>query len=184
MQAVIQPETSTLASHPFLNLAEQKISLAGYQRKIETSKLLPDLSVRYFNQKWYGKNPGYYGYSFGVGIPLFFWSQQGKIQSAKLQQQIAQKQFENNQLQLNTGYKQAVQEYQKNLLSLNYYETTSLGQSDELLNAATEAYKAGEIGYLEYNALLSQSLDIKNSYLDALNNFNQAVIQINFFTNK
>lgn len=170
-----------LSDHPYLLLSQQKISLAEFQHRIELNKLFPDLSARYFNQNWYGASPGYYGYSFGIGIPLFFWSQSGRIQSAKLQQQIAQKNFENDQLQFNAAYNEAFQDYRKSLLSITYYEQTGLQQADEILSSATIAYKNGEIGYLEYITLLSQCIDINNNYLKSLNEYNQAVIAVNYF---
>ena len=172
------------ANHPLLNLYQQKISLANYQRKVEVNKFLPDINFRYFNQNWYNQEPGYYGYSIGVGIPLFFWGQQGKMQAAKLQKQIAQKDFENVTLQFNTSYSQTVQELSKQQQLLQYYENTGLQQANELQGAATLAFKNGEIGYIEYTALLSQSIDIRSNYLQALNNFNQATIQINYFINQ
>jgi len=177
-------DASPLTAHPVLSLASQQVSLAQYEKRVEVNRLFPDLSFRYFNQSWYGKEQGYYGYSFGIGIPLFFWAQQGKIQAAKLQQQVAQKNLEHEMLQFNTGYKQALQELQKNNAALNYYTSTGLQQSDEILHAATLAYTNGDLSYLEYTTLLSQSIGIKNNYLQALNSFNQSVIKINYFLNK
>jgi cobalt-zinc-cadmium resistance protein CzcA len=173
-----------VSNHPLLNIYQQKVTLANYQRKIEVNKLLPDFSVRYFNQNWYGTSPGYYGYSFGIGIPLLNWGQKSRIQGAKLQQQIAQKDFEDITLQFNTGYNQAVQEFVKQQQLLAYYENTGKQYADEILNSAKLAFKNGEIGYIEYATLLSQSIDIKNNYLSALTNFNQSIIQINYYINK
>jgi cobalt-zinc-cadmium resistance protein CzcA len=158
--------------------------LAEYQRKVETNKMLPDFSVRYFNQNWYGRSPGYYGYSFSVGIPLFFWGNQGRIQGAKIQQQIAQKDLETVTLQFSTGYNQALKELNKQQALLSYYESTGMQYANEILNSAQLAFKNGEIGYIEYITLLSQSIDIKNNYLSALTNYNQAIIQLNFFINQ
>ncbi|HYV94070.1 MAG TPA: CusA/CzcA family heavy metal efflux RND transporter [Chitinophagales bacterium] len=172
-----------ISDHPYLQLPQQKISLAEYQKKVEVNKFLPDLNIRYFNQNWLGIEPGYYGYSLGISVPLFFWSQQGKIQAAKLRQQIAQKDFETATLQFNTAYIQTIQELNKQQQLLQYYETTGVQQADELLHSATLAFKNGEIGYIEYTSLLSQSIDIKNNYLTALNNYNQAVIKLNYFLN-
>ena len=163
LEAIVISDKSQITSHPFLQSSQQKISLAGFQKSVELTKLLPDLSVRYFNQSWYEKEPGYYGYSFGIGIPLFFWSQQGKIQSAKLQHQIAQKNFENDVLQFNSDYNKAVQEFQKNSSLLNYYETLGMQQADEILNTATLAYKNGEISYLEYTYCCPRALTLKTA---------------------
>lgn len=184
LQSPVSASQSPFSGHPLLNLYQQRISLAEYQRKVETNKMLPDFSVRYFNQNWYGRSPGYYGYSFSVGIPLFFWGNQGRIQGAKIQQQIAQKDLETVTLQFSTGYNQALKELNKQQALLSYYESTGMQYANEILNSAQLAFKNGEIGYIEYITLLSQSIDIKNNYLSALTNYNQAIIQLNFFINQ
>ena len=46
------------------------------------------------------------------------------------------------------------------------------------------AYKEGEIGYVEYIALMEQSIEIRSSYLNALNLHNQTVNEINYLTGK
>jgi cobalt-zinc-cadmium resistance protein CzcA len=176
-------DTILPSTHQLLEISKQKITLAEYQKKTEVRKLFPDFTFRYFNQNWYGVDDGYYGYSFGVGIPLFFWAQQGNIQSAKLQQQIAQKNYETDLLQFNTDYMQNLLEYKKNASLLEYYEKTGNGYAEEIQTSAALAFKAGEIGYLEYAALLTQSIGIRLNYLNALNNYNQSVIKTMFYTN-
>ena len=101
-----------------------------------------------------------------------------------MQQQIAEKDYQTSMLEFNSAYSQAMLQMQKNLALLNYYETTGLKQADELLTASAQAYKSGEIGYVEYAALVAQGIEIKNAYLDALNNYNQSVIAIQYYTNK
>lgn len=184
LQSQIFISQPSVPSHPFLNIYQQKISLAELEHKVEINRLLPDISVRFFNQNLYNVKPGYYGYSIGVGIPLFFWGQQGKIQSAKLQRQIAQKEFESASLQFNTSYNKSLEELSKQQSLLTYYENSGLEQANEIQNSATLAFKNGEIGYIEYTTLLSQSIDIKNGYLSVLHNYNLAVIQINYFINQ
>lgn len=181
LELLVAPDT---IMHPFLNIFQQRISLADQQKKLEVNKLLPDLSVRYFNQNWYGTEPGYYGYSLAVGIPLFFWAQQGRIQGAKMQQQIASKEFESATLQFHTTYQQAMSEYTRQMQLLQYYETSGLPQADELLNGAALAFANGSIDYLDYAALHAQSNTIRNNYLNALGNYNKAVIKINYFISK
>jgi len=178
------PNKESPPNHPYTSMYQQKILLADYNRKAAVSQLFPDVNFRYFNQNMLGISPGYYGYSVGITVPIFFWSQSGKIQAAKLQQQIAEKDYQTSLLELNTSYSKTLLELQKNLSLLTYYETTGLKQADEILSASTQAYKAGEIGYVEYAALVSQGIGIKNSYLSALNNYNQSVISTQFFTNK
>ena len=66
----------------------------------------------------------------------------------------------------------------KNLNSLNYYENFSLKQADLIIIQAELGRKSGDIGYIEYVQLMKQAIDIKNAYLETMNNYNQSVIAI------
>src|SRR6185436_11073116 len=43
LQSPITNPQSPITDHPFIQLSQQKVILAGYQRKVEVNKLLPDL---------------------------------------------------------------------------------------------------------------------------------------------
>jgi cobalt-zinc-cadmium resistance protein CzcA len=139
------------------------------------------LSIGYYNQS-IDKVKGFHGFEFGIGIPIFFWGQQGKVQSAKIQTHIAQSDYENYKNNLKASFNQQLQEYHKNLELLNYYENTGLKQADEILRVSQIAYLNGEIGYVEYTQNLSQASGIKSQYLASLNQLNQAIININYLT--
>jgi heavy metal efflux system protein len=87
-------------------------------------------------------------------------------------------------LQFNNSYIKSIKELEKQQSLLTYYESSGIQQAKEIQNTATLAFRNGEIGYIEFTALLSQSIDIKNEYLSALTNYNLAVIQINYFINQ
>jgi cobalt-zinc-cadmium resistance protein CzcA len=57
-------------------------------------------------------------------------------------------------------------------------------QAAEIIKAANESYGVGEISYADYSQYLTQAIDIQKNYLDNLNNYNQSVIQLNYFLNK
>ncbi len=75
-----------------------------------------------------------------------------------------------------------MESYTRFLAQLNYYETTGLKQADQILRITQFAYSKGEIAYVEYSQNLSQALSVKFSYLEALSQFNQAVINLDFLT--
>jgi len=171
--------SSAIKQNPLLDYYEQKIFLANSQLSLEKNKFLPDFSVGYFNQSL-DNVKGFQGFQFGIGIPIFFWGQQGKVESAKLQTQIAQSDFENEQNNLKTIFNQQLQAYQKFSDVVSYYESTGLKQSDEILKVSQLAYSNGEIGYVEYIQNLAQAITIKSEYLKNVNEFNQTVIAINY----
>ncbi|MBI4946872.1 MAG: CusA/CzcA family heavy metal efflux RND transporter [Bacteroidetes bacterium] len=179
----VNSDTTAIKQNPLLAYYNQKILLAGSQLSLEKNKFLPDFSVGYFNQSL-DNIKGFQGVQFGIGIPIFFWGQQGRVQSAKIQTQIAQSDYELAQNNLKTIFNQQLQEYQKYSDLLNYYESTGVKQADEILKASQLAYTKGEIGYVEYIQNLTQAISIKSEYLNSLNQFNQTVININYLTGK
>jgi cobalt-zinc-cadmium resistance protein CzcA len=72
----------------------------------------------------------------------------------------------------------------KHNVLLKFYEQSGLKQSEEIIRAATLSYRSGAISFAELSQFLSQAIGIRQNYLDALNLYNQAVIQINYYDNK
>ena len=54
----------------------------------------------------------------------------------------------------------------------------------EIINAATLAYRAGEISFAELSQYLAQAIEIKKNYLENLNAYNQSVIQYYYYINQ
>ena len=55
-------------------------------------------------------------------------------------------------------------------------------QSSLVIENATKSYFAGEIGYIEFLENARQGYDIQLNYLEALNNYNQTVIQLEYLS--
>ena len=171
------------ADNALLKLQEQFVSVSEQQHKLEKAQFLPDLSAGYFNQQIEGVQ-NFSGFQVGVKVPLFFWSQKGKTQAAKKNTEIAQMNFEQTKLDVNSVLHSNLQEYEKHKASLLYYNTKGLQLADKLFSSANTAYKEGEIGYVEYIATLEQAVQIKRDYLDRLNQYNQTINEINYLTGK
>ncbi|MNT51717.1 hypothetical protein D3C72_1886990 [compost metagenome] len=78
----------------------------------------------------------------------------------------------------------ALVELDKHNVLLKFYEQSGLRQSEEIIRAATLSYRSGAISFAELSQFLSQAIGIRQNYLEALNLYNQAVIQINYYDNK
>jgi len=166
-----------------LKLQQKFVSVSEGQYKLEKARFLPDLSAGYFNQQIEGVQ-NFSGFQVGVKVPLFFWSQKGRTQAAKKNTEIAQMNYEQTKLDINSVLQTNLQEYEKHKASLMYYETKGLQLADKLFSSANTAYKEGEIGYVEYIATLEQAVQIKRDYLDRLNLYNQTINEINYLTGK
>jgi len=171
------------SDNPMLLSLQNEIAVKEREHKLENAKFLPDLSAGYFNQQIEGiKN--FSGFELGIKIPLFFRAQQGKSQAAKKDAEIATLNYQQSKLDLNALLKTKLNEYDKQKAALAYYNSTGILLADKLFSSAIKAYKEGEIGYVEYMALMEQSMEIRSNYLNALNLYNQTVNEINYLTGK
>jgi cobalt-zinc-cadmium resistance protein CzcA len=66
--------------------------------------------------------------------------------------------------------------------ALRYYEEAGLKQAAEQIRIAQFAYSKGEIGYVEFIQNMTQAMNTRLSYLSALRDYNQAVIELNYLT--
>ncbi len=185
-------DTNQLHKNPLLQWWQQQQVIAQKQKQVEGALLLPDITIGYFSQTligtqtiggnsiFYGSEKRFTGMQVGISIPLWFAPQTAKVRAAETQQLISQTQYKQAELELNTGYKQAVLEFTKSKTSLDYYTNTALPNAQLIMEQAQKAWKSGEIGYVEYLQSLSAAIEIKQNHLQALNNYNQAVIEIEY----
>lgn len=179
----VQLDTSTLKQNPIYMLQQQQVNVSIAEWKLEKSKWTPSFQFGGFNQSIDKVNP-YWGWTIGTSIPIFKTGQSGKVNAANLQSKIAQSEFDNFKLNLNTAYQQALQQYKQNSEQLQYYNTEGLQLANTLTNIANKSYKSGDIGYVEFIQSISQAYDIQSNYLQTLNNYNQSVINLNFLLSK
>ncbi len=193
MSLVLSLDSSVVDQHPFLKVIEQQKRVSEVNQRLERSKLLPDLNLGYYNMtmkgsgadnKIYTSSSRFQSVQVGVGIPLFFGAQRSKINAAKIGRSIA----ENNYLQersfLKTQYKSLLARYQANVSTVNYFENTALKNARLILETANKQFVNGEINYLDWVMLTNQAIGIESDYLDAVKNFNETIIQINFLISK
>ncbi|HXH19158.1 MAG TPA: efflux RND transporter permease subunit, partial [Chitinophagales bacterium] len=176
-----QTDASFLQNNPLLAFYRQSVTVSEQRQKVEKSDMLPELSAGYFNKQIEG-TPGFQGFSVGIAVPLAFWSQQGKIQAAKMDVRIAQTEYERQQLSLMALFNAKIQEHNKLRAKVDYYEKQGLLLADRQIRFAEESYRAGDIDYIEYVSNLQQAIGIKTEYLDSLRDFNQSVIELSFLS--
>ena len=177
----VNTDSLSIQDNPILDWYSQKMALTNSQLSLEKNRYLPDLSAGYIN-KTLDNVAGYQGVQLGVSIPLFYWGQKGKVQSAKIETQIAEIEYQEYEFSLKSAFNKQFEEYQKNDEMLRFQEKTGLNQATEILDASQLAYANGEIGYVEYTQNLSYAIGLKVQYIEALNQFNQSIIKINYLT--
>ena len=167
-------EKSTMMSYLYsgLGVSEQNI-------KVQKSTISPRLGIGYFNQS-INKYSGFDGWDFNVKFPLWFRPNSGQIQSAKIQNEIANNAFQQKRFSMLSDLQ--VLYTQRNALAdkLETYERTSLKNAGLITLNADLLYRSGEIEYMEYIRSIGQAISIKLNYLDNLQEFNRATLRMNY----
>ena len=172
------------ASHPLLLRQQQQISLAEADVGLQQKAKLPEFSGRVFSQRLYGVASPVSGFSFSVGVPIAGKSFKKRIEAAQAESTLQQCLLQLETQSLQTAAGQARQAVERSEEALRFYETTGLRQANQILEAASLAYRAGEISFAELSQFLTQAIGIRQNYLDALNDYNQSAIQLNYFLNQ
>ncbi len=176
-------DTSALRSNPYLQYQTQQLNVSRAEWKLEKAKWAPPLQFGYFNQSL-DKVYSFHGWSVGTQLPLFKTGQSARVKAASLQGKIAESNVQQAQIQLTSAYTQAIQQFNKQQLAVNYYSTEGLQLANSLRNSATRSYQAGDIGYVEYLQNTKRAFEIQTASLTALRDFNQSIIELNFLLNK
>lgn len=193
MEAPAISDTGALAQHPYLQLLAQQQQISAMQYGVEKAKLLPDLFVAYNNQsfrgtgaddKYYSASTRFQSVQVGVGIPIFFHAQKARISARKINQTLAENNYQAGVQQVQAQYDQALKQYYKTQQAVRYYEDSALQNAETVINGANEQFINGQINYLEWVLLMNQAVGIRNEYIDAVRNLNSAIIDINALMNR
>ena len=150
----------------------------------QTAKL-PEFSGRFFTQRLYGLSDPFSGFSVSAAIPIFGKdAYKSKLQAAETEKQLQEQKLQYTTKMLTAEYQQKQTNVLKNGNALQFYETVGLEQANEIIKAANQSYRAGEISYAYFSLYLTQAIDIQKNYLDKLNEYNHSVIQLYYFTNR
>jgi len=175
-------EIINLEDSPELSFYSNAISVAERARKLEKQKLLPDVTLNYFQGSNSGINQNLYGYQIGLKIPLFFMGKSSKIKASKISENIALNQLQEYAIQLNTKSNVLLSQLNKHQKALDYYGQEDSELSREILKTANSSFKNGEIDFYQYILSLENAYEIQLNYLKNLNTYNQTVIAINYLT--
>ena len=170
----------SMDGHPALRLASQRIALAEVERRVATADFLPKLNAQYGVQEIAGQS-GFYQFQLGISIPLFFLPQQGQVQFAKIERQIAEQQYRQTQFEFQTGYQAKVQEYQKWWSSWQFYENETLPLVREQREGAILAYNEGAIDYVTLIQNLNETLQVEIDAQNTLQRFLLSKFELEYY---
>ena len=192
----IVTDSTNLGQNPSLAYMRQQIEVSRLSKKLESSQILPDLSIGYFSQtivgtqaingipRVYGSDQRFNGFQAGISIPLWFPARTSRVKAARINEQIARNDAEYYSRSMEGNFQTLADEYAKYSLSVEYYEKQAVPEADVIIEQANLSYKAGALDYLDFVLTLNRALVIRQNYLDAINNCNQTVISLEFLAGR
>jgi len=186
----------SVEQNPTLGYVQQQVEVSQISGKLERSRMLPELNLGYFSQtiigtqeingeaRNFGQGNRFTGVQAGIGIPLWFGPWASRSRAAKINEKIAQTEADQFSRSLSGEYQSLLDEYRKYSLSVDYYEKQAVPEADLIIDQAARSYKAGAMDYLDYVLSLNRALEIRQNYLDALNDCNLTIISIEYITGK
>lgn len=193
----ILSDTLSPALHPSVQYYRSLERTAAAQVDVERTKRLPEIGVGYSNQsivgyqspdgitqKYYGSGNRFHVLNLSVAVPLFRSASKARIQAGKVQESIAQLNTHMAEEQLKNTRQQLLAEWQKEQAIVKYYEQNGLQQSEQIIHDAGISLRSGNLSYLEWTMLMNNAISIRISYLDAVKQHNELLIELEYLNEK
>lgn len=189
----VKLDSNVVLNHPTIKLLVQQKQISLLNKKVEKSRLMPDLTLAYNNMTMQGIGADDVNYTtskrfqsaqIGLGIPLFFGANKAHIGASKMDYLINENRLQNETNLMNNEWNKAKIQYQLNLNTISLFESKTLSNAQLIIETANKQFANGEINYLEWVMITNQVIMIKNEYLNSINNLNESVIQILYLNNK
>lgn len=170
---------SLQSDNPHLQIIQAQKDLALSKIEIQKAQLLPQINSGLKLQNAFGNFP-LFGFQIGVNVPLFKKGYEGRIEATEIEvlAQDAALRTEQHQLQRTISELQNRIEHQRHILEYLQQDLTPLVDEQSTVNL--EAYREGEIGYLEYLDSLEQVVQIKQQVLEALYKFHVLKVELEY----
>ncbi len=191
-----EKDSSALRTNPSLAQIRQQVEIVRLEKKLEQSRAMPDFNIGYFSQtmqgtqevhgvpRTFGTGDRFNGVQAGISIPLWFSPYASKVKAARIREQVALANAGSFSASLKGKYQSLLDEHEKYSESVSYYEKQAVPEANLIIDQSVRSYKAGALDYLDYVLSLSRALTIRQNYLDALKNYNQTIINIEYLTGK
>ncbi len=179
--------------HPQTVYWEKQQLVYKAMSNVEKAALLPDFTVGYNNlsiigwqtpdgikQNFYNSGNRFHTYHIGIGIPLWRNAIKQKIKSENINEQIAAINSLQASETISKAFESKMFQYKKNLLAVQYYQKDGLNQSNLIESQALAGYKAGNMSYSEFVALMAQALQIQHNYLEAKHQLNLVEVELEY----
>jgi outer membrane protein TolC len=165
--------------NPLLLANKLRVDSYSVEKSLAWSSLLPNFTIAYFNKQVKDDATGYYGASFGIGIPLWFLlDQRGKIMEAASNLSAAKADLQTANNAVYTKTQDAFAEFKHGESQVQLYINEIIPLAEEIFRTAAKSYEAGEITYIEFLQAQQTLINSRGSYVDALLSYNLSIVTI------
>jgi cobalt-zinc-cadmium resistance protein CzcA len=153
-----------------------------YQKglSLEQSKLFPEVAVGYFN---HGINnlKSFQGIKVGINVPIWYFPQKARINEARINQKIAMNELEYQKFNITKTIENLKIQLDKSYVIFSFYRENALKKADLLLQMANSQIQSKSNDYSSIYSNLETVLKIQLEYLNAVKQYNQFAIQLEFY---
>lgn len=175
---------SAMQNNPEIILSRLKKEKAENNISLAKSLLLPNLSLKYYNQKLGGES-GYYGFEVGLGIPLWFWAENsGTISEANVDKKIAQTEEDFVSLKVKAEVKSAFDEYLNSKRQAEFINNDVLNEARQILDATKRSYGEGTASYTDFLQALKTFSEVQQAYTGNWYNYKISIINLEKLTGR
>lgn len=177
LQSAMQNNPDIVLSRLRKEKAENKISLAK-------SLLLPNIYLKYYNQKL-GSENGYYGLEVGLGIPVWFWLENsGEINEASIEKKIFQSEEDFAVRKLQSDVKTAFDDFLNSKRQADFINKDVLDEARQILTATKSSYEEGTAAYTDFLQALRTFMDVQATFMNNWYNFKISIINLEKLTGR
>lgn len=172
-----------LEATPGIQLMKAQNEYQNARLKVERNRLLPDLSVGYFNgNNSFTGSKSYHGFQVGMLVPLFFGEQNAKIKSNKIAVNINETLQSQELIELSSKLASLKNELSKCEESIEFYHTIGENLSNEIIRSSQRSYEVGEIEFFQFVLSVENAMALTLDYYENVSKYNYAVLEINYLT--
>jgi cobalt-zinc-cadmium resistance protein CzcA len=119
-----------------------------------------------------------------MGLPLFNGATKSRIKAAQISADVNRIEKENAYRHVSGQFKIWQEEYLKHTETVKFYTDTGLMQADLIIKNAGKSFQSGDLSYMEWTMLMNQAVQIRLSYLEALQALRKTQAELIYLTGK
>jgi outer membrane protein TolC len=189
-------DSSLLSENKQLAWLRQQVIIMEKEKTLAANSSLPEIKLGYFNQTLFGvplneanqafagPNNRFQGFQVGLAIPVWFVPEMNRNKANRKQVEVSAMQYDNERFKLQSIYRQAYQDHARARQNLEFYKSVALPNAELILDQALKAFEGGETSYAEHLISIQQTASIRERYLNALNDYNQSAIYLEYITSQ